>query len=603
MYFNPLFKQFKSQTGAVDCSKPVTLRVKGNFDSVVLQLRKDGENFFRPFIMQKEGEFFTVQVSAQRGLYFYCFNIGNGKFLGKGDGFEAVISQNPIEYQLTVYDNDYTTPEWFKGGIIYQIFPDRFCKGVKNKTIEEGKILREDWGGTPTYLPNEKGEVLNNDFFGGDFKGITKKLKYIASLGVTVIYLNPIFKAYSNHRYDTGDFLSFDPLLGTEKDFLNLVDKANQLGIKIILDGVFNHTGSDSVYFNKDNHYDCLGAYQSQQSPYYDWFDFIRYPNEYNSWWGIKTLPSTNKDKGGFIDFICGRKGVLEKYTKMGIGGWRLDVVDELPAHFVRKIRSSVKKINKNAILIGEVWEDASNKISYGVRREYFQGKELDSVMNYPLKNAILDYVCNGNVEGLDNVINEQIDHYPSFVLNCLMNILSTHDTFRLLSAVSGLDYHGKPKSQLENLHLSEKALEKAKFKVKCASLLQYFLCGVPSLYYGEEVGMQGFSDPLNRRCYPWGNEDKELLDWFITLGKIRREYSAFKEGEYQRIYAKNGTLIFKRVDKDCEVLVAINLGDKEIDLRYEGVLVNLFDNSKFYNKVTLTKQSFGVFVNIEKSV
>lgn len=595
MIFNPLSNQFKSITGAIPTDCALKLRVKNIFDSVVLLVRKDGENSPKRFLMNNNDGFFEVEITLNKGLYFYCFDLGNGKFIGQGENFEGEITSNPTEYQLTVYDKNFKTPDWLKGGIIYQIFPDRFYSSKENFIPQKGKVLREDWGETPTFLPNAQGEVLNNDFFGGDIKGIIQKLDYLASLKINCIYLNPIFKAYSNHRYDTGDYLSIDPLLGNIEDLKELIKRAGEYGIKIILDGVFNHTGSDSLYFNKNGNYSQLGAFQSKDSKYYSWFNFIKYPNEYHSWWGIKTLPSTNKDKGGYREFITGKDGVIEHYTKLGIGGWRLDVVDEIPADFVKDINSSAKNVNPDAVIIGEVWEDASNKISYGVRREYFQGNELDSVMNYPLKNAIIDYVKSGNTENLIKVINTQIDHYPKCALHSLMNILSTHDTFRLISAVCDLNVNGKSKLEMSKLKLYGPELNEAKNRVKIASLLQYTLYGVPSVYYGDEISMQGFVDPLNRVCFNWQDMDSDMLSWYKKLGEIRSKYTCFKEGDLEFVYASDGVIIFKRIGQE-EVMTAINLSNTTFYLDFDGELINLLTQKIYKNHLQLNSKEIGLF-------
>ena len=547
VYYNPLDKFYKSQIGAVSAEKEITFRVKGDFNSVVFVLNKDGENTSTYHLMVKNKDCFECSIKFERGLYFYYFYLDDNKYLGLSSEYLGIITDKPNPFQLTVYHKDYVVPSWLKGGVIYQIFPDRFFIGDKNKHIPSGRIIHENTFDTPIYKPNDKGQVLNDDFYGGDIKGIISKLDYIKSLGVTAIYLNPIFKAYSNHRYDTGDYLQIDPLLGTKDDFVRLIQKSTELNIKIILDGVFNHTGDDSLYFNKYGNYDSIGAYQSKDSKYYDWFNFEHYPDKYESWWGIKTLPSVNENSESYIDFITGENGVIDYYTRLGIGGWRLDVVDELPSAFVKKIRSAVKRVNSNAIVIGEVWEDASNKISYGKRREYFQGYELDSVMNYPLKEAIIDFVRNKNVKNLSNVIKEQLDHYPVDVVNSLMNILSTHDTYRLITAVAGKSMDGKSKDEMSITSIPREKLAVAKYKLKIATLLQYTLYGVPSLYYGDEIGMEGYSDPLNRKFYAWDNQDEELLEWFRFLGRLRSEFSVFVDGELEQIYASNGAFVFIR--------------------------------------------------------
>ena len=598
--YNPLNRFYKSQTGGVVANKNVTFRVKGAFDSVVFVFKKDGDDFVSRMNMVKENDCFSIDVSFPRGLYFYCFEACD-KFIGLGDDYKGQISQNAVWFQLTAYDEDFLVPDWLKGGVIYQIFPDRFCRGGNEKNISPDKILHENWLETPVYNPNHRGIVVNNDFFGGDIKGIISKLDYLKELNVSCIYLNPIFKAFSNHRYDTGNYMEIDPLLGTKEDFIELILKAKELNIKIVLDGVFNHTGDDSIYFNKYGKYNSIGAYQSKDSPYYNWFNFVEFPDNYESWWGVKTLPSVNENCQSFIDYITGPDGVLEYYTKLGVGGWRLDVVDELPTQFVRKIREAVKRINNNATVIGEVWEDASNKISYGVRREYFQGKELDSVMNYPLKNAIINYVRNGDSNSLSFTVKEQIDHYPKLVLDNLMNILSTHDTARLLTVLGGVDMTGKSKGEMANTFIPEENLALAKQKLKIATLLQFTLPGVPSIYYGDEAGMQGYIDPLNRRCFPWGQEDKEILNWYKFLGKVRNTQSAFVSGEFVEIYSADGTFIFKRFDEKSEVLIAVNVGNKEQILSFNGELFDLYSNKEFKDKFILKGQSFAVLINCKK--
>ncbi len=596
-YFNPLDKFYKSQIGAIKSQTKITFRVKGDFDSVVFVCRNDETNVVIRQPMTFIDGAFTVSLEFEHGLYWYYFDLCNGEFIGLGGDYSGIVTSNPENFQLSVFESEYQVPEWLKGGLIYQIFPDRFFSYDKNKTIGEGKILHEKWGETPIYRPNEKGKIINNDFFGGDFKGIIEKLPYIKSLGTTVIYLNPIFKAYSNHRYDTGNYMEVDPLLGTEEDFKLLINKASDCGIKIVLDGVFNHTGDDSLYFNKYGRYGDDGAFCNPNSKYRSWFKFTDYPNTYESWWGITTLPATDKNNLEYIDYITGKNGVIEKYTALGVGGWRLDVVDELPEHFVRAIRKAVKNVNPDAVIIGEVWEDASNKIAYGVRRKYFQGKELDSVMNYPLKNAILDFVTTGNVKTLSHTIKEQIDHYPKMVLDSLMNLLSTHDTFRLLSALSGVDATLMTKDEMVKCILDGVDLEKAIFKLKVATLLQFTLCGVPSIYYGDEIGMQGFKDPLNRGCFPWGNENQEILSWYKLLSSIRTNYSVFSDGEFVEEYSSNGVFAFKRFDKNAEVMIFINISDKTVYAEFNGTVKDLLTENVYSNNMEFSPNTFAVLV------
>ena len=597
IHYNPLDEFYKSQIGAVCAENPITFRVKVNFDSVLFVLQKDSSKELSRFEMKRNGDVFEIELNFEKGLYFYYFDLQDGRYLSLSDDYLGEISSSIVCFQLTVYIKEYSVPEWIYGGIIYQIFPDRFFRAEKNKSVPEYKILHDNWLDTPIFEPNEFGKVLNNDFFGGDLKGIIKKLDYIKSLGVTVIYLNPIFEAYSNHRYDTGDYMKIDALLGDESDLVNLIKEAGQLGIKIILDGVFNHTGDDSVYFNKYGRYASLGAYQSKDSDYYSWYNFIDYPNKYDAWWGIETLPAINESNSDYVNYITGENGVIDHYMKLGLGGWRLDVVDELPSEFLKKIRHAVKNVSKNGIVIGEVWEDASNKISYGKRREYLQGDELDSAMNYPVKEAIIEFVKYGNSDFISSTIKTQLDHYPHVALHAMMNLLSTHDTARLLTVVGGKEPNGMSKSEMSKTYIDENNILDAKFKLKVASLLQFTLCGVPSIYYGDEIGMQGYIDPLNRLCYPWGKEDKEILEWYKKIALIRNTYSAFNCGRFEEIFKCDGVYVFKRYDDVSEVLIAVNISNETICLEFDGKLTELLSGKEFDLGFDLTPKALAVLV------
>ena len=335
-------------------------------------------------------------------------------------------------------NKEFKCPSWLSGGLMYQIFPDRFARSPEYTPPDQPKeyILRNDWGGKPNDKPDEKGILKNNDFFGGNLLGIKEKLPYLKDLGVTVIYMNPIFKAYSNHRYDTADYKSIDPILGTETDLIDLCRAAKEAGIRIILDGVFNHTGSDSIYFNKDGNFPELGAYQSKDSPYYKWYHFTEYPDKYDAWWGVRILPSINEEEPSYLDYIIrDEDSVIKHWLRCGISGYRLDVVDELPDLFLDELRKAVKAVDEDAAIIGEVWEDAATKISYGQKRHYLDGTQLDSVMNYPVRAAIIRFLCeDGSAAALFDTIGQLQAHYPKTVFFGLMNILGTHDTPRILT-------------------------------------------------------------------------------------------------------------------------------------------------------------------------
>ena len=460
------------------------------------------------------------------GVYYYRFEVravgGGVDYVGAGENGDALTGEDLPEWQITVYAKDFVVPDTIKGGVIYHIFADRFAHAGERVQPRYGYL--KEWGEKVT-IKEPDGSYRANDFYGGNFKGITEKLDYIASLGVTEIYLSPIFEASSNHRYDTGDYMKLDPLLGSEEDFRELIAEARKRGIGLILDGVFNHSGADSIYFNQLGHYDSVGAYQSPDSPYHDWYYFERFPDEYHSWWGCKVVPTLNKSAAGYRELLFGKGGVIDKWTHFGIDGWRLDVVDELPTDFVDELRRAIKAANKDVVIIGEVWEDASVKVSYGTLRPYLTKGEIDGVMNYPFKEAILSFCMYGGAKAFGTKVMRLYENYPSAVLNSCMTLIGTHDTVRALNALSGADVRYTTKEQRWNLVLTGDALDLAKRRLKIASLLQFLLPGVPSIYYGDEVGLQGYEDPMNRAPFPWGREDEEILAHYRFLGSLRKKY------------------------------------------------------------------------------
>jgi glycosidase len=491
-------------------------------------------------------------------LYWFWFRIETP------DGVKFIDSEGLSEatgapFQLTVFERGTSTPDWAKGGVMYQVFVDRFFHGDYPTVLRKDAVFREDWGGIPTYAPDKEGIVHNKDFFGGNLRGIIEKLPYFEELGVSILYLSPCFEAASNHKYDTANYMKIDPSFGDETVFSELCFEANKRGIRVILDGVFNHVGADSVYFNKYGNYGEQGAYQSKDSRYYPWFKFNTWPEEYETWWGIQILPATDKSSADFIRYITGEDGVTGYWMEHGLSGWRFDVVDELPDSFLDPLCRSIKKKNSDALIIGEVWEDASNKIAYDNRRRYFLGGQLDSVMNYPLKDAIIDYVKNGNSADIALTVERQCQNYPKQVLDCLMNIIGTHDTMRILTVLGGENFPDT-KAAMSVYHLSPGQLSKGKQLLKLAAALQFTLPGFPCVYYGDEAGMEGGADPFNRVCYPWGGEDRELLDWYRKLSRIRKSLSAFKEGQYHTHCALGEIFSFTRGTGDETVLIAANV-------------------------------------------
>ena len=525
---------------------------------------------------------FSVSVPArvlcaegeESALLYYRFEMetaeGHCIFSKEPEGFAPVLrfrDENIHAFQLTVTEDGYDTPADIRGGIMYHIFVDRFfCGKAPDGSLPPHRadaVCNDDWyHGLPQHAKMPGGEVENNEFFGGNLWGVIEKLPYLASLGVDILYLSPIFTAYSNHKYDTGDYESVDPGFGGDAVLAALLREARTYGIRVICDGVFNHTGDDSRYFNRRGKYPGIGAYQSKGSPYYPWYRFKRYPDIYDCWWGVKVLPAVDSGNADFREYVCGEEGILHRWMAMGVSGWRLDVADELDERFLCDLRTRVRKENPAAVVYGEVWEDASNKISYGKRRRYFRGRQLDSVMNYPFRDGIIAFLRDGNAQALADAAETVVRHYPDGTVSALMNLIGTHDTERILTALAA-----DPAGKLDNDALAEKHMTDAQYAegkrlVMLAALLQYTLPGIPCVYYGDEAGMEGYRDPFNRRPYPWGREDPELTAWYRKLGSLRRQYRSRLSGaDYALAEAAHGVFAFRRGMGRETVLVCVNRG------------------------------------------
>ncbi len=523
-------------------------------------------------MLQSDHEMWECHFQPEEaGLYWYNFQIetinGCESISKKPNSFEGDFNNNSL-WQITVYKKSFETPNWLEGGIIYQIFPDRFfSSGKKKKCIPKDRTIVNDKNKDPEWNFNSQGKVTNSDYYCGDLEGITKKLEYLKSLGVTCIYLNPIFESHTNHRYDTANYEKVDPLLGNINLFKHLCAEAKKLGIHIIIDGVFSHTGSDSIYFNKNNRYKSLGAYNSQDSPYYSWYNFINWPDQYNSWWGFDTLPEVNELNENYNKYITGQNGIIQKWLNFGATGWRLDVADELPDEFIANIRNAAKKVNKDALIIGEVWEDASNKISYSKRREFLLGNELDSVMNYPFRNAIIEFLKYKNAKDAMFHILSILENYPKQVSSIMMNMLSTHDSERIITSLAGEPLNGRDKAWQSKQYLSENDFKKGIQLVQLASLIQYTLPGVPSIYYGDEIGMEGYLDPFNRRYFNWENQNKTLLSWYKHLGKFRKKYKDILCANFKNYFSNNEILSYFRIQNNKALLCAFNAGEVDVKL------------------------------------
>ena len=578
--YNSRESRFKTPFGTLlpeqTCTLHIHVPIPVQADYVACELLHEDMSAAQVVKMEKEttkgayvifrGEF-TISTP---GLYFYFFRVctREGCFRLFKQGEDTNMEAGDL-WQVSCVPADFHTPDWAKGALIYQVFPDRFYKSGECDLTGKLKpyTVHSCWDEEVGWRPTRDGRVLNNDFFGGNFRGITEKLPYIASLGVTILYLNPISMAFSSHRYDTGDYKIPDPMLGTQEEFSQMCRQAHKLGIRVILDAVYSHTGSNSRYFNRDGAFDDLGAYQSRESKYSGWYTFYAWPDSYRAWWNFDTLPTVNKMDPDFVRYIItDEDSVVAHWLRLGADGFRLDVADELPDEFVKLLYDRVKEVKPDALVLGEVWEDASNKIAYDQRRTYFTNAELDSVMNYPFRTAILNFM-RGSDSGsnLKEAVLSVAENYPPEVVLCNMNLLGTHDTPRILTALVD-DFDGS-RAEKAKRRLSRTNLETARRRLMMAAFLQYTLPGSPSLYYGDEALMEGYKDPFNRRTYPWGHEDRELVTYFSRLGRLRREQEALRLGDIQFFTAEDRHLGYTRTYQGKTVKVYVNRNSDPWDI------------------------------------
>lgn len=415
------------------------------------------------------------------------------------------------------------------------------------------------------------------DYYLGNLRGIIEKIQYLKSLGVSAVYLNPIFESPYNHRYSISDYMRIDPLLGNENDFVQLVDALHANGIRLILDGVFSHTGDDSVYFNRYGNYPSIGAYQSRDSEYYNWYDFSKWPDKYRSWWGFTTLPEVNETNPSYIAFIT---KALTKWTLLGADGWRLDVADELPDEFIRMLRRALKRINPDILLLGEVWEDASTKTVLGERRGYVNGDELDGVMNYPFADAVCDFLlCKTDAYTLCNFLYAQKEGYPGPFYRAQLGLLGSHDTVRILTRLSGAPHRDAlSREEQHRFHPSASSKQLGQRRIRMACAIQFSMPFPPCIYYGDEVGMEGMADPFCRRTFPWGNESSELTEYYKMLGKSRLEIPAMLEGDAEFIAVDADTVVILRYfpgnntysDKYAVITVVSRSSARQVELKLD---------------------------------
>jgi 4-alpha-glucanotransferase len=512
--------------------------------------------------------------------YYFVITDANGAVWRYGARNECSVGEGrlsegePRSFQITVYAPREVAPMWYRHGIVYQIFPDRFNRGGENwmELVEASfsenrngpaRMLVHDWNTQPVYQKDQYGRISTWDFYGGNLEGVREKLGYLKSMGISVIYLNPIFEAASNHRYDTADYMRIDPMLGDKETFKRLCSDAKEMGISIILDGVFNHTGCDSRYFNKYGNYPEPGAFQSADSPYASWFKFGGdADHEYQCWWGVDDLPDVDENDPSYREFICGENGVVRTWLRLGASGWRLDVADELPDSFIEEIKAAALAEKPDAVLIGEVWEDATNKVSYGELRRYLQGHELDGVMNYPFRTSLLGYMTNSfTAHQVASRMEELWENYPREAFLSCLNLLGSHDRARILTRLGGAPHKNElTDQQRRDYRLSEGQRSLAVSRLWVIALLQMTMPGVPCVYYGDEAGVEGYTDPYNRSAYPWGNEDVNCRTIYRNAIAVRKSLpEVFEEGDFVPFAINDDVFGFTRTYNGETVCVLAN--------------------------------------------
>lgn len=577
---NPLYR---SPTGSQPCGAKVTLRLRlegGLPEAVHLHVWFDKESFYpmRPLTTDPALYEAVFNLPESPCLLWYDFQVWQGgQFYWYGNaedglgGEGAFVWHEVRSFQITVYDPAYETPAWTRGAVFYQIFPDRFARGGNMPSAPEGRMVHESWDDLPGLMMDPAtGDSVPYDFFGGTLTGIVEKLPYLASLGVTGIYLNPIFHAATNHRFDTTDWMTIDPLLGDEQDFCSLCAAAKALGIRIVLDGVFNHSGNVNPFFQS--------ARATPDSPYRNWYLFEHWPDMYKCWWGFETLPNLNKHQPEVIDyFLTGESAVVRKWPRLGADGWRIDVADELPMEYLALMRRSVKAVAPEGILIGEVWEDASHKVSYDQMRSYCLGDTFDGVMNYPLREAAIGFLTGGlDAAGFKRRMDSLYENYPPPFTEALLNVLGSHDRPRILNVLAGVEGENLSHQDRARLALTEKQRALGVKRLKMLLALIVAMPGMPCVYYGDEAGMEGAADPFNRATFPWGREDKTLTDAFREGLRRKRTVPALSGGALSIDAPTPDILVIKRETPGQTAYTALNRGDHIHTIHIDGQTIAL---------------------------
>ena len=488
----------------------------------------------------------------------------------KGAGGAGVVAEMPSStrrirrYRQTVYA-PYSVPAWARDAVYYYIFPERFRNGDRrndpkpgvdkfhDKTVE----FHADWNEKP-YKPGSgdgSDDQWSNDFYGGDIAGIIEKLDYIRSVGANTLYITPMFTAASNHKYDTADWKHIDPHFGGNDAFARLCREAARRGLRVLPDASLNHTGADSIYFDRFGTRGGQGAFEGGKvnpaSPYATWYTFDATQSDpdkqYKGWAGVSDLPEIDKSSKSFRDYAYGAPdSVMKTYLKLGAAGWRMDVAPWVPDDFWREWRTAVKHAKPDAITVSETWWDAS---------KFFLGDEFDSTMNYIFRNAVLDYANGGDARTMVANLELMRESYPPQSFSALMNLLSSHDVPRTLHVFGDVDGATPAQAAL------------AKDKLRLAMLFQMTYPGAPAIYYGDEVGVTGGPDPMNRATYPWpdlgGHPDDRLLADVRQLTALRQALPVLRHGTLRApLYADEHVVVLARQDAGRWAITATNNGD-----------------------------------------
>lgn len=501
-----------------------------------------------------------------KALYHYYFSFeANHEFIYyKRENQKNTNSISKDEmWKMSV---DFSVPDWAKGKIMYHIFVDRFYRGNENDLKPLPNRVIRKWNEDIMIGPNENG-LWNTDFYGGDLIGIKKKLPYLKSLGVSILYLSPIVLSQSNHRYDTADYEIVDDYAGVNDDLKDLCDSAHQMGMKVILDAVFNHTGNDSKYFNEYHHFNNVGAFESMDSPYFPFYrKYITDDKVYfDYWWGMKNLPVCDGNSEKWQDYIYGVGGVIDKWFSYGIDGLRLDVADELTDSFIEGIRKAVKRNKPDGFILGEVWKNPMR-----MNRGYIEsGKGMDSVMNYSLVNALIRYFKYGDCYTLKCVIHEILMEYPNDTIYSLMNFTSTHDITRAINIFGTNEFqingewswnlNSDNRDYQKNYQMSMEQYEFGKKVYQAYLYTLTFFPGILSIFYGDEIGMQGLGNLANRRPFTWDKIDNEILNLFKKLGEIRNKETFLYDAKIKIHDINENYFSFLRYNNEKEILFYVN--------------------------------------------